>query len=63
MHGKFIYYRTFSSVGLNKVSQFSQCGRANSRLADEENKIFVTENTECESFCMEGYSEKYNIVV
>ena len=27
------------------------------------NKIFVTENTESESFCMEKYSEKYTIVV
>ena len=31
-HGKFIYYRTYNSVGLNKVSQSSRCSRANSRL-------------------------------
>ena len=30
---------------------------------DEEIKIFVTENTGSESFCMEVYSEKYIIVV
>ena len=30
---------------------------------DEENKIFVTENTETESFCMEGYSKKHTIVL
>ena len=40
-----------------KVSQFSRCGRAN-KTADEENKTFVTENTESESFCMEGFREK-----
>ena len=62
--GKFIYDRTYNSVGLNKVSHFSRRGRANSRLPMiEKNKIFVTENTESESFCMEGYSEKYTIVV
>ena len=34
------------------------------QTTDEEiNKIFVTENTESDSFCMEGYSEKYTIVV
>ena len=32
VHGEFIYYRTYNSVGLNKGSQFSRCGRANSRL-------------------------------
>ena len=26
-------------------------------------KIFVTENTESDTFCMEEYSEKYTIVV
>ena len=26
-------------------------------------KMFVTENKESEAFCMEGYSEKYTIVV
>ena len=30
--GKFIYNKTYNSVGLNKGSQFSRCGRANSRL-------------------------------
>ena len=54
-HGKFIYNRTYNSVGLNKFSRFSRRGRAPSRLP--------TENTESESFCVEGYSEKYTIVV
>ena len=31
-HGKFIYNRTYNSVGLNKVSQFFRRGRGNSRL-------------------------------
>ena len=30
---------------------------------DEQIKIFVTENTESDTFCMEEYSEKYTIVV
>ena len=30
---------------------------------DEQIKIFVTENTESGTFCMEEYSEKYTIVV
>ena len=51
--GKYIYDRTYNSVGLNKVSHFSRRGRANSRPPMiEKNKIFVTENTESESFCM-----------
>ena len=32
-------------------------------LGAREIKIFVTENTDSEAFCMEGYSEKYTIVV
>ena len=34
-----------------------------SRLTDEEIKIFVKENTNSETFCMEEDSEKYTIVV
>ena len=30
---------------------------------DEQIKIFVTENTESDTFCMEEYSEKYTVVV
>ena len=30
---------------------------------DKQIKIFVTENTESDTFCMEEYSEKYTIVV
>ena len=45
------------------ASHFSPRGRANSRLQMKKIKIFVTENTESESICMEGYSEKYTIVV
>ena len=38
--------------------------RLRGRLStDEQIKIFVTENTESDSFCMEEYSEKYTIVV
>ena len=61
--GKFIYNRTYNPVGLNKVSHFSGRGRAPCRLPDEEIKIFVKENTKSETFCMEGNSEKYTIVV
>ena len=63
--GKFIYNRTYNyPVGLNKVSHFSQHGCAPSRLRpDEEIKIFVKENTESETSCVEGNSEKYTIVV
>ena len=61
--GKFIYNRTYNLVSLNKVSHFSRRGRAPSRLTDEEIKIFVRENTDSETFCMEGNSEKYTIVV
>ena len=61
--GKFIYNRTYNPVGLNKVSHFSRRGRAPSRLTDEEIKIFVKENTDRETFCMEGNSEKYTTVV
>ena len=56
--GKFIYNRTYNPVGLNKVSHFSRRGRAPSRLTDEEIKIFVKENTDSETFCTEGNSEK-----
>ena len=61
--GKFIYNRTYNSVGLNKVSHLSRRDRASSRLKIKKIGIFVTENTEGEAFCMEGYSEKYTIVV
>ena len=60
---KFIYNRTYNPVGLNKVNHFSRRGRAPSRLTDEEIKIFVKENTKSETFCMEGNSENYSIVV
>ena len=59
--GKFIYNRT--SIGLNQVSHFSQRSHAPSRLPMKKIKIFVTENTESDTFCMEEYSEKYTIVV
>ena len=36
---------------------------APSRTTDEQIKIFVTEKTESDTFCMEEYSEKYTIVV
>ena len=47
--GKFIYNRIYNSVGLNKVSRLPM---------KKFKKIFVTENTESESFFVEGYSEK-----
>ena len=31
------------------------------QTTDEQIKIFVTENTESDTFCMEEYSEKYTI--
>ena len=57
--------RTYNPVGLNKVSYFSRRGRAPTHCADyyEEIKVFVKENTESETFCMEENSEKYTIVV
>ena len=61
--GKCIYNRTYNSVGLKKVSQFSRRDRAPIGLPIKKIKIFVTENTEGEAFCMEGYSEKYTIAV
>ena len=61
--GKFIYNRTYNSVGLKKVSHFSRRDCAPSKITIKKLKTFVTENTEGEAFCMEGYSEKYNIVV
>ena len=62
--GKCIYNRTCNSVRLNKVSHFSRCDCVPSRLPMEKfSKIFLTENTEGEAFCMKGYSEKYTIVV
>ena len=60
---KFIYNRTYNPVGLNKVSHFSRRGGVPSRLTDEEIKIFVLENTDSATFCMEGSSENYTIVV
>ena len=60
---KFIYNRTYNPVGLNKASHFSRRSRAPSRLTDVEIKIFVKENTDSETFCIEGSSEKYTIVV
>ena len=33
------------------------------QTTDEQIKIFVTENTESDTFCVEEYSEKYTIVV
>ena len=57
--GKFIYNRTYNPVALNKVSHFSRRGHAPRRLPMKEFK----DNTESETFCMEGNSEKYTIVV
>ena len=56
--GKFFYNSTYNPVGLNKVSSFSLRGRAPSRLPMKKLKFFVEENTESETFCMEGNSEK-----
>ena len=39
--GKFIYNRTYNSVGLNKVSHFSRRGRAPSRLPMKKLKSFL----------------------
>ena len=61
--GKFIYNRTYNPFGLNKVNHFSRRGRATSRLPMKKFKIFVKENTDSETFCMEGNSEKYTIAV
>ena len=62
MHGKFIYNRTYNSVGLNKVSQFSRCGRANSSLPMKKIKSLFQQIRKV-SFSMEEYSEKYTIFV
>ena len=60
---RLIYNRTYNPVGLNKVSHLSRRCRAPSRLPIKKLKIFVKENTESETCCMEGKSEKYTVVV
>ena len=60
---KFLYNRAYNPAGLNEVGHFSRRSRAPSRLTDVEIKIFVKENTDSETFCIEGSSEKYTIVV
>ena len=61
--GKFIYNKTYNPVGSNNVNHFSRRGRAPSRLPMKRLKIFVKENTDSETFCMDGNSEKYTIVI
>ena len=61
---EFIYNSsTYNPVGLNKVNHFCWRGRAPSRLPMKKLKTFVRENTDSETFCMEGNSEKYTTVV
>ena len=61
--GKFICNTTYNPVGLNKISHFSRSGRASSRLPMKNLNSFFEENTESETFYVEGNSENYNIVV
>ena len=54
MHGEFIYYRTYNSVGLNKGSQFSRCGRANSRLPMKKIKSLLQKTRKVRVFVWKG---------
>ena len=54
MHGEFIYYRTYNSVGLNKGSQFSRCGRANSRLPMKKIKSLLQKTWKVRVFVWKG---------
>ena len=63
VHGKYIYYRTYNSVGLNKVSQFSRCGRANRRLPMKKIKSLLQKTRKLRVFAWKGVRKlKYTIV-
>ena len=52
--GKFIYDRTYNSVGLNKVSHFSRRGRANSRLPMKKIKSLLQKTRKVRVFVKKG---------
>ena len=54
MHGKFIYYRTYSCVGLIKVSPFAQCARANNRLPMKKIKSLLQKTRKVRVFVWKG---------
>ena len=54
MHGKFIYNRIYNYVGLNKVSQFSRCGRANGRLPMKKIKSLLQKTRKVKVFVWKG---------
>ena len=62
VHEEFIYYRTYNSVGLNKGSQFSRCGRANSRLPMKKIKSLLQKTRKVRVFVWKGIRKKYTIV-
>ena len=61
-HNELPVIKICSSEGGDDCQQLStrSCTK---QTTDKEIKIFVTKNTEGEAFCMEGYSEKYTVVV
>ena len=52
--GKFIYNRTYNSVGLNKVSHFSRRGRAPSRLPIKKLKSLLQKTRKVRLFEWKG---------
>ena len=54
MCGKITYNRTYNSVGLNEVSQFSRCGRANSRLPMKKIKSLLQKTRKVRVFALKG---------
>ena len=58
MCGKITYNRTYNSVGLNEVSQFSRCGRANSRLPMKKIKSLLQKTRKVRVFVWKGIRKK-----
>ena len=56
---KYLGYKRFEILYLQNGIAFTCCAIS----FNEQIKIFVTENTESDTFCREEYSEKYTIVV
>ena len=61
--GKFIYNRTYNSVGLNKVSHLSRRDRASSRLPIKKLESLLQKTRKVRLFVWKGIREKYTIVV
>ena len=52
--GKFIYIRTYNSVGLNRVSHFSRHGRSPSRLPMKKLKSLLQKTQKVRIFVLKG---------